>query len=76
MRIFNKLSQYAFFVINISQQMAIRLKHNFIGIEEIVLGLIGEKTGIANKVLISKGFNLPDARVEVERLVRRGSGYV
>jgi ATP-dependent Clp protease ATP-binding subunit ClpC len=73
---FEKFTEKALQVIMISQEESRRLGHNFVGTEQIVLGLIGEKTGIANKVLISKGVNLLDARVEVERLVRRGSGYV
>ena len=40
------------------------------------LGLIGEGTGIAAKVLKSMGVNLKDARVEVEKIIGRGSGFV
>jgi ATP-dependent Clp protease ATP-binding subunit ClpA len=32
--------------------------HNFVGTEQILLGLIGESTGIAAKVLKSMGVNL------------------
>lgn len=35
---------------------------------QILLGLIGESTGIAAKVLKSMGVNLKDARVEVEKV--------
>ena len=41
-----------------------------------MLGLIGESTGIAAKVLKSMGINLKDARVEVEKVIGRGSGFV
>lgn len=41
-----------------------------------LLGLIGEGTGIAAKVLKSMGINLKDARVEVEKIIGRGSGFV
>jgi ATP-dependent Clp protease ATP-binding subunit ClpC len=40
------------------------------------LGLIGEGTGVAAKVLKSMGVNLKDARVEVEKIIGRGSGFV
>ncbi len=50
--------------------------HNFVGTEQILLGLIGESTGIAAKVLKSMGVNLKDARVEVEKIIGRGSGFV
>jgi ATP-dependent Clp protease ATP-binding subunit ClpC len=36
-----------------------------VGTEQILLGLIGEGTGVAAKVLKSMGVNLKDARVEV-----------
>lgn len=50
--------------------------HNFVGTEQILLGLIGESTGIAAKVLKSMGVNLKETRVEVEKIIGRGSGFV
>jgi ATP-dependent Clp protease ATP-binding subunit ClpA len=47
-----------------------------VGTEQILLGLIGESTGIAAKVLKSMGVNLKDTRVEVEKIIGRGSGFV
>jgi ATP-dependent Clp protease ATP-binding subunit ClpC len=38
--------------------------------------LIGEGTGVAAKVLKSMGVNLKDARIEVEKIIGRGSGFV
>jgi ATP-dependent Clp protease ATP-binding subunit ClpC len=73
---FEKFTEKALQVIMLAQEESRRLGHNFVGTEQIVLGLIGEGTGIAYKVLDARGVNLADARVEVERLVRRGSGYV
>ena len=43
---------------------------------QVLLGLIGESTGIAAKVLKSLGVQLKDARVEVEKIIGRGSGFV
>ncbi|PIA26078.1 hypothetical protein AQUCO_10000031v1 [Aquilegia coerulea] len=60
----------------LAQEEARRLGHNFVGTEQILLGLIGEGTGIAAKVLKSMGINLKDARVEVEKVIGRGSGFV
>ena len=60
----------------LAQEEARRLGHNFVGTEQILLGLIGEGTGIAAKVLKSMGINLKDARVEVEKIIGRGSGFV
>ncbi|CAA7039280.1 unnamed protein product [Microthlaspi erraticum] len=58
----------------LSREEAPRLGHNFVGTEQILLGLIGEGTGIAAKVLKSMGINLKDARVEVEKIIGRVSG--
>jgi ATP-dependent Clp protease ATP-binding subunit ClpC len=60
----------------LAQEEARRLGHNFVGTEQILLGLIGEGTGVAAKVLKSMGVNLKDARVEVEKIIGRGSGFV
>jgi ATP-dependent Clp protease ATP-binding subunit ClpA len=49
------------------------LGHNFVGTEQILIGSIGEGTGIAAKVLRSMGVNLEDARIEVEKIIGRSS---
>lgn len=59
-----------------TDQLFVCAGHNFVGTEQILLGLIGESTGIAAKVLKSMGVNLKDARVEVEKIIGRGSGFV
>ncbi|KAL1533226.1 ATP-dependent Clp protease ATP-binding subunit ClpA CD4B, chloroplastic-like [Salvia divinorum] len=53
-----------------------RLGHNFVGTEQILLGLIGEGTGLAAKTLKAIGIHLKDARIEVEKIIGRGSGFV
>ncbi|KAE9601360.1 putative ClpA/B family, UVR domain, P-loop containing nucleoside triphosphate hydrolase [Lupinus albus] len=73
---FERFTEKAIKVIMLAQEEARRLGHNFVGTEQILLGLIGEGTGIAAKVLKSLGINLKDARVEVEKIIGRGSGFV
>jgi len=73
---FERFTEKAIKVIMLSQEEARRLGHNFVGTEQILLGLIGEGTGIAAKVLKSLGVTLKDARVEVEKIIGRGSGFV
>ena len=73
---FERFTEKAIKVIMLAQEEARRLGHNFVGTEQILLGLIGEGTGIGAKVLKSMGFTLKDARVEVEKIVGRGSGFV
>ena len=64
------------YIIMLAQEEARRLGHNFVGTEQILLGLIGEGTGIAAEVLKSLDVNLKDARIEVEKIIGRGSGFV
>jgi len=73
---FERFTEKAIKVIMLAQEEARRLGHNFVGTEQILLGLIGEGTGIGPKVLKTMGVNLKDARVEVEKIIGRGSGFV
>ena len=75
-KMFERFTEKAIKVIMLAQEEARRLGHNFVGTEQILLGLIGEGTGIGPKVLKSMGVNLKDARVEVEKIIGRGSGFV
>lgn len=74
--IFERFTEKAVKAILLSQEESRRLGHNFVGTEQILIGLIGENTGIGAKVLKSMGINLEDARIEVEKIVGRGSGCV
>jgi len=73
---FERFTETAIKVIMLAQEEARRLGHNFVGTEQILLGLLGEGTGVAAKVLQSMGVNLKDARTEVEKIISRGSGFV
>ena len=73
---FERFTEKAIKVIMLAQEEARRLGHNFVGTEQILLGLIGEGTGIGPQILKSMGINLKDARVEVEKIIGRGSGFV
>ncbi|GKA87288.1 ATP-dependent Clp protease ATP-binding subunit ClpA homolog CD4B, chloroplastic-like protein, partial [Tanacetum coccineum] len=64
---FERFTEKAIKVIMLAQEEARRLGHHFVGTKQILLGLVGEGTGIAVKVLKSMGINLKDARVEVEK---------
>src|SRR4028118_2425569 len=73
---FERLTDTAAKVSSLAQEEARRLGHNFVGTEQILLGLIGEGNGVAAKVLSSLGVTLKDAREEVEKIIGRGSGFV
>ena len=71
-----RFTEKAIKVIILTQEEARRLGHNFVGTEQVLLGLIGEGTGVAAKTLKSMGVNLKEARAEVEKIIGRGSGFV
>jgi ATP-dependent Clp protease ATP-binding subunit ClpC len=73
---FEHFTSEAIRVIMLAQEEARRLGHNFVGTEQILLGLMGEGTGVAAKVLSELGVTLKDARREVEKIIGRGSGFV
>ncbi|NEO31083.1 MAG: ATP-dependent Clp protease ATP-binding subunit [Symploca sp. SIO3C6] len=73
---FEHFTDKAVKAIMLAQEEARRLGHNLVGTEQILLGLIGEGTGIAAIVLKDLGITLEDARQEVERIIGRGSGMV
>jgi ATP-dependent Clp protease ATP-binding subunit ClpA len=65
---FEQFTDKAIRAVMLAQEEARRLGHNFVGTEQILLGLIGEGTGVAAKVLTELGVTLQNARKEVERL--------
>jgi ATP-dependent Clp protease ATP-binding subunit ClpC len=73
---FERFTEKAIKVVMLSQEESRRLGHNFVGTEQILLGLIGENGGVAYKVLRTFGVTLREARTEVERIIGRGSGFV
>ncbi|MCA2703052.1 MAG: DUF3110 domain-containing protein [Microcystis sp. M179S2] len=73
---FERFTEKAIKVIMLAQEEARRLGHNFVGAEFIFLGLIGEATGIASQVLRQQGITLKNARIEVEKILGRGSGMI
>ena len=73
---FEKFTEEAIQAIMLAQEESRRLGHNFVGSEQILLGLIGERKGSAGKVLKSIGLTLKDTRIEVEKIIGRGSALV
>ena len=70
---FNRFTQRAQKVLQLAQEEAIRLKHESIGTEHILLGLIREGGGIAAKALEAISVNADTIEREVEILVGVGS---
>ena len=73
---FERFTEKAIKVIMLAQEEARRLGHNFVGTEQVLLGLISENTGVAAKTLKSMGVTLKDARAAVEEIIGRGAGFV
>ena len=73
---FDKWTPQAVQVIQLAQQETRSLGHNFVGTEQVLLGLIAKESGIASRVLKSEGINLDQARVEVEKIIGRGSSFL
>ena len=55
--------------LDLAVREALRLGHNYVGTEHILLGLAAEGDGIAHSVLSSVGFDIDGARIHVPRLV-------
>jgi len=70
---FEYFSDQAIKVILLAQEEARRFKQNYVGSEQVLLGILGEGSSIAAKVLEESGVTLATARREVEQLVGRGS---
>ena len=73
---FEKFTEGAIKVIMLSQEEARRMGHNFVGTEQLFLGVIGEGVGMGSKCLKSLGVTLKSGRKEVEKYIGRGTGFV
>ncbi|SHF09104.1 ATP-dependent Clp protease ATP-binding subunit ClpC [Seinonella peptonophila] len=71
---FGRFTERAQKVLSLAQEEAVRLGHNNVGTEHILLGLVREEEGIASKALIALGLGLEKIQKEVEALIPRGSG--
>ncbi len=71
---FEHFTNTAIAVIMQAQEEARRLGHNFVGSEQLLLGIVKEGSSIAARVLSDFGVNLTNARTEVEAIIGRGSG--
>ncbi|GGB49752.1 AAA domain-containing protein [Virgibacillus dakarensis] len=69
---FGRFTERAQKVLALSQEEAVRLGHNNIGTEHILLGLVREGDGIAAKALQSLGLEVEKIQQEVEQLIGVG----
>jgi len=59
-------------IMQLANQEAARFRHEYIGTEHILLGLVKEATGVGANVLKNLGVDLRRIRMEVERLQTQG----
>ncbi len=57
-------------VISYSREEALRLNHNYIGVEHLLLGIIREPEGKAMEIINSHDVNPQDIRLEIERSIK------
>ncbi len=69
---FGRFTERAQKVLALAQEEAIRLGHNNIGTEHILLGLVREGEGIAAKALYGLGLGAEKIQKEVENLIGKG----
>lgn len=69
---FGRFTERAQKVLALAQEEAVRLGHNNIGTEHILLGLVSEGEGIAAKALSALGLESAKIQQEVEKLIGKG----
>jgi ATP-dependent Clp protease ATP-binding subunit ClpC len=74
--LFQRFTERARQVIVLAQDEARALKHDYIGTEHILLGLLREEEGVAARVLESLDITVEEVRAQVERVVGRGDADV
>jgi ATP-dependent Clp protease ATP-binding subunit ClpA len=77
---FERFTDRARRVVVLAQEEAVRLNHNYVGTEHLLLGLIHEGQGVAAKALESLGIRLEAVRSQVEEIIGQGqvapSGHI
>jgi prophage maintenance system killer protein len=71
---FHRFTNPARRAVYLAQEEARLLRHDYVGTEHILLGLLYEGTGAAAKALESLGISREDVRGQVEEITGRGQG--
>ncbi|MBE9176974.1 ATP-dependent Clp protease ATP-binding subunit [Oculatella sp. LEGE 06141] len=71
---FEYFTEKAIATVMAAQEEARRLKQNYVGTEQLLLGLLRVDGTIAAHVLSEAGLTLSAARIEVEKIIGRGTG--
>lgn len=73
---FEKFTERARKALSLAQNEAQQFKHNYIGTEHLLLGLVREGEGVAAKALRNLGVELSEVRRQVEFIVGHGERLV
>ena len=71
-----KFTQLAANVIQYAREAAGELRHNYIGTEHLLIGLLRERSGLACQVLHDNGVTEEDVNRMINRMIRTGSASV
>jgi ATP-dependent Clp protease ATP-binding subunit ClpC len=78
--VFERFTERARRVIILAREEAGRFRHDFVGTEHVLLGLIRENEGLAARALAGLGISLEDVRNQVKEIIGRGeqspSGHI
>jgi len=69
---YGRFTEKAEKAVNLSQESAMALGHNYVGTEHLLLGLIKEGSGVAAKVLQNQGVTEDKVLKEIEELIGHG----
>jgi ATP-dependent Clp protease ATP-binding subunit ClpC len=70
--VFERFTERARQVVVLAQDEARALKHNYIGTEHLLLGLLREEEGVAARALESLDVTVEAVRAQVERIIGQG----
>jgi ATP-dependent Clp protease ATP-binding subunit ClpC len=70
--VFERFTERARQVVVFAQQEALALKHDYVGSEHLLLGLLREEKGVAARALESLDFTVEEVRYRVARIVGQG----
>ncbi len=73
---FDRFTDQARRALNLSQEVAQRFKHNYVGTEHLLLGLLDEGEGVAIQALRNLNIELEKIREAVEFIISRGERIV
>jgi ATP-dependent Clp protease ATP-binding subunit ClpC len=73
---FERFTERARLAVQLANQEALRLNHEYMGTEHLLLGLMKEGSDTAATVLRDLGIDIKRVRIEVEKLVKPGSEMI